>query len=113
MWDIVIDELIWEAKLYLKPFLNFGFIFYAGYNNRHIGKPFVSRKDPNSYEYNGYEEYDDYEYYYEDTPHTPVQRQSQIWGPLDYLYDGRKILIEESMLWAARLSGPIFESFYL
>ena len=39
--------------------------------------------DNNQYGYRGHEEY---EYIYED---TPIKRQSeQLWGPLDYLFDG-------------------------
>ena len=48
----------------------------------------MHKNNNNRYTYNQYEEYEDYEYVYED---TPVKRQSQIWGPLDYIYNGRKL----------------------
>ena len=57
----------------------FYFLFRLQYTGRHL----VHSNDNNPYGYRGHEEY---EYIYED---TPIKRQSeQLWGPLDYLFDG-------------------------
>ena len=77
-----LSEVLQNSDNKIQHYFHF-FIFYSDYRNQYRGRHLVHSNDNNQYGYRGHEEY---EYIYED---TPIKRQSeQLWGPLDYLFDG-------------------------